>query len=89
MDNLNSALKLASNSAPVKIITKKKLYDGIVWFGMLSSKIIGFCGDNNMFKNYRQKSQKICQKWAQTLLGGELYNYQIDIDLKKIIVYQS
>lgn len=85
--NLQRALAAAYREQPVKIISAKDLYDGIVWAGMLISPTIGFMGSKRVFELHREKAFEVCNKWVNELGLKHADSEALDVLLKTHIIY--
>lgn len=88
LDNLDRKIKLVKKVKPTLTIKNKKIYDGIVWAGMLSGNHINFIGDKKEFLKRKHIANKIIDKWKKELLII-LSKMKKDIMLKKIIKFSN
>ena len=74
---------------PMLMIKNRDIYDGIVWSGMLSGKVVGFCGDRILFNKTRKGAINVCKKWISSLSPFKISESHIDIELKNLIIYKN
>lgn len=86
---LGNALGLVADMQPVKIISAKKIYDGVVWAGMLIGQSAGFIGNKNVFEKYSNQSHMVCNRWIAQLEIENPNHKTLDVLLKENIKYES
>lgn len=62
------SLTEAELTIPHVRITRKVLYDGIVWAGMLSGKYTSFIGSRSIYIKFRRKAKKVVTLWRDAII---------------------
>lgn len=86
---LNAALMLIRVTKPTNRISDRRVYDGIVWAGMLTSPQAAFLGDASLYNRFRQMAAPIIDSWVQQLAVGSRAKDAPDQQLKKLIRYDG
>lgn len=86
--DLNSALNYITISEPVFLVYDRKMYDALVWSGMVSSKNIGFVGQKPLYLEVKNRAIKIIKLWTSKL-ALKLKNFPPDEFLKYFVKYEE
>ena len=78
---LHSTLEVVLKTEPNFTIRRERLYDGVVWAGMLSGKRKSLIGNKSEYEDARLKADKVVSIWARRLLSG-VKNMRSDLFLK-------
>lgn len=82
--SLDKSLNIIDKVEKTRIIDNIRVYDGLVWAGMLSGQIGYFVGNLVIFQSRRRKSLSILEIWKNKLAGSSS-NLPTPLLLKKIL----
>lgn len=88
INDLDNALDVVERRVPVRGISEKQEYDGIIWAGMLIGETMGFMGNDEVFKKFRNRAELVCKKWNQALVKIEPQELGLDVVLRDVIIFQ-
>lgn len=83
---LRARMQLAECSRPRRILRERRVYDGLVWSGMLASQpIVAFVGDRRRYELIAHHARQVCSLWTQALGPACDQTLPVDLALKEAV----